>query len=128
MKDKAFAGMFGTGKPKPMTWTSMGLFACRDSASILASFSLPPVISQKMQVYCRGSSIGNPRTADTIAQLLTPVSMQILSTPLHLLGLDIYNRPNVSIGLGGNKVSIMIYSEIVHSIFLSSLQVYRSQQ
>ena len=31
-------------------------------------------------------------SADTLAQLITPVSMQILSTPLHLLGLDIYNR------------------------------------
>jgi len=34
-------------------------------------------------------------SADNIAQLVTPVSMQILSTPLYLLSLvdNIYNRP-----------------------------------
>jgi hypothetical protein len=35
--------------------------------------------------------MGRP-SADAMAQLVTPVSMQILSTPLHLLGLDLYNR------------------------------------
>jgi len=31
-------------------------------------------------------------TSDTIAQLMTPVTMQIFNTPFHLLGLDLYNR------------------------------------
>ncbi len=92
LKDKAFARMFGTGDPKPMTIKSMGLFATRDSMTILASFSLPGIISAHMQ---KEMSFGKT-SADTLSQLLTPVSMQILSTPLHLLGLDIYNRAEAS--------------------------------
>ncbi|PHJ24439.1 sequence orphan [Cystoisospora suis] len=34
--------------------------------------------------------------AHSIAQLLCPVGVQFLSTPLHLLSLDIYNRPGTS--------------------------------
>ena len=88
LKDKAFARMFGKGEPKTMRITSMGLFAARDSMTILASFSLPGLISIKMQEDLKFGKT----SADTLAQLITPVSMQILSTPLHLLGLDIYNR------------------------------------
>ena len=65
----------------------LGLFATRDTMTILASFTLPDVISRKMQEQ------GHSKTqSDVISQLLTPVSMQILSTPLHLYGLDLYNR------------------------------------
>ena len=73
---------------RPLPIQSYGLFAARDSMTILASFSLPGIISKTMQ-----DSNGVPKTiADTSAQLITPVSMQILSTPLHLHGLDLYNR------------------------------------
>ncbi|CBZ55536.1 conserved hypothetical protein [Neospora caninum Liverpool] len=34
--------------------------------------------------------------ADSTAQLLCPVAVQFLSTPLHLLALDVYNRPGHS--------------------------------
>lgn len=88
IKDKAFARMFGTGDPKPMSSASMGLFATRDSMTILASFSLPPILSEQLQ---RNTSI-KKETADTFTQLITPVTMQLFSTPLHLYGLDLYNR------------------------------------
>lgn len=32
------------------------------------------------------------------AQFITPAAVQIVSTPLHLLGLDLYNRPGAGIG------------------------------
>lgn len=92
LKDKAFAQMFGTGAAKPMPWTSMGLFSTRDSMTILASFSLPDIVSKKM-LQPSGMS---KHSADTMAQLITPVSMQIFSTPLHLLGLDMYNRDSAT--------------------------------
>lgn len=92
LKDKAFARMFGTGDPKPMKISSMGLFATRDCMTILASFSLPGLISIEMQKYA-----GCSKTfGDNTAQLITPVTMQIFSTPLHLLGLDIYNRASAT--------------------------------
>lgn len=90
LKDKAFARMFGTGDPKPMKLQSMGLFATRDSMTILASFTLPDLISSHLQSQMRVEK----SKSDVLAQLFTPVTMQIFSTPLHLLGLDIYNRPD----------------------------------
>lgn len=92
LKDRAFARMFGKGDPRPMPTSSMALFGVRDSMTILASFSLPGIISQRMQ-----DNLGSTKQfADTAAQLITPVSMQILSTPLHLFGLDLYNRSGVT--------------------------------
>lgn len=90
LKDKAFARMFGKGDPRPMAPSSLALFGIRDSMTILASFSLPGLISQKLQ---QDMQVGKTM-ADTSAQLVTPVAMQIISTPLHLLGLDLYNRPD----------------------------------
>jgi hypothetical protein len=84
--------MFGTGAPKPMPLSSMSLFATRDSMTILASFSLPGLISERMQ---NNMNFGKT-SADNLAQLITPVSMQIFSTPLHLFGLDLYNRDKVN--------------------------------
>lgn len=91
-KDRAFARMFGQGSPRPMAFSSIALFGVRDSATILASFSLPPLLSKAMQENLDVSA----KVADTSVQLVTPVAMQILSTPLHLLGLDIYNRPEAT--------------------------------
>jgi hypothetical protein len=88
LKDKAFARMFGVGEARPLPLRSYALFATRDSATILASFSLPGPLSLLMQKQF-GWSTG---FSDNVSQLFTPVSMQILSTPLHLHGLDLYNR------------------------------------
>lgn len=88
LKDKAFASMFGKGPPRPLPALSYALFAARDSSTILASFSLPGLISVKLQK----DQFWSKGTADTTAQLFTPVAMQILSTPLFLNGLDLYNR------------------------------------
>ena len=61
--------------------------------TILASFTLPGIISKEMQNTGYGKE-----SSDAIAQLFTPVSMQILSTPLHLHGLDLYNRDIATTG------------------------------
>ena len=92
IKDRAFARMYGVGQQRPVPLGSVGLFGTRDSMTILASFTLPPVVARSV-LQPLGFSVS---TADTLAQLLTPVSMQILSTPLHLLGLDLYNRPSAT--------------------------------
>jgi len=87
-KDRAFSRMYGVSAPKPLPAMSFALFATRDSMTIGASFNLPSVISKNLQT--RGYS---QKSADTIAQLLTPIGMQIFNTPLHLLGMDRYNNP-----------------------------------
>ncbi|MCJ1252061.1 hypothetical protein MMC30_009299 [Trapelia coarctata] len=58
---------------------TLALFAARDSLTVFASFNIPPLL---------GPVIGS----QNVAQFLAPASVQILSTPLHLLGLDLYNR------------------------------------
>jgi hypothetical protein len=43
-------------------------------------------------------------SAASVAQFVTPAAVQILSTPLHLLGLDLYNREGVSNGERARRV------------------------
>lgn len=70
---------------------SYALFAMRDSLTVFASFNVPsrlaPLIPLSAEVEKKICSRA------TVAQLLAPAAAQIFSTPLHLLGLDLYNRP-----------------------------------
>lgn len=45
-----------------------------------------------------GSEVQKYVGAASVAQFVTPAAVQIFSTPLHLLGLDLYNRPGVAVG------------------------------
>jgi hypothetical protein len=69
---------------------SVGLFAARDSATILASFTLPGRLAPRL-VTDLGMSPGG---AEVTAQLLSPLAMQFVSAPWHLLGMDLYNNPS----------------------------------
>ena len=88
LKDKAFTRMFGVGTPKPLPAMSYLLFGIRDGATIFSSFIATGPISAYLQ---RHSSM-SPVVCDTVTQLLSPILMQIFSTPIHLLGLDLYNH------------------------------------
>lgn len=72
---------------------SYALFATRDSLTIFASFNLPPLIAPWLPI-----SEGVERSVGRlgVAQFLAPAGMQLFSTPLHLWGLDLYNRPTGS--------------------------------
>ncbi|GLD99122.1 hypothetical protein PINS_up007840 [Pythium insidiosum] len=87
-KDSAFARMYGVVKPRPFPLASIGLFAIRDSLTVVSCFHAPKVISEKLRDLGVGES-----TTTAIAQIGAPIAVQILSTPLHLLGLDLYNHP-----------------------------------
>jgi hypothetical protein len=91
-KDQAFARLFGPGgPPRAVPGPSYVLFALRDCLTIFASFNVPPrlgpVLSKQM-----GEELNRSVSGATIAQFLAPATVQIFSTPLHLLGLDLYNR------------------------------------
>lgn len=105
-KDSQFARMFGAGgggAAATIPKMSYLLFAARDSMTIFASFNLPPILSQKLkdvppavqQKFSRILSTDSART--NTAQFIAPAAMQVFSTPIHLLGLDLYNRQQ---GLG----------------------------
>jgi hypothetical protein len=113
-KDARFARMFGASppnsQPRPGTIntspkqysalrapappalqipkTSYALFCLRDSITIWASFNIPSLLAPSVPDFIASS----PNMKASIAQFACPAAMQFASTPMHLLGLDLYNR------------------------------------
>lgn len=112
-KDSQFARLFGNSSAPAakIPKISYALFACRDSMTIFASFNLPSIIAPRLaelptpvkQKFSRILSTESGRT--NTAQFIAPAAMQIFSTPIHLLGLDLYNRQGQ---LGFQQRSLMI--------------------
>ncbi|KAL8903281.1 MAG: hypothetical protein Q9207_004023 [Kuettlingeria erythrocarpa] len=93
-KDSQFAQMFGTSViRRSIPTASYALFALRDSITIFASFNLPPVVAPLLS-----DEVEKVMGRASAAQIMAPATVQILSTPLHLWGLDLYNRPKASLG------------------------------
>ena len=91
IKDRKFAQLFGTGPPRPVGLPTMSLFALRDCMTIFASFNIPPLVGPHIQAYMDRHGF-NAIGGQTTAQFLAPAAIQIISTPMHLLGLDLYNN------------------------------------
>lgn len=89
MKDKYFAQFF-SGKPAtPFPRQSWALFVVRDTLTIGSGFTFPPMVAKVLKD--RGT-FESASTAATVAQLCTPMAMQLGLTPIHLLALDFYNN------------------------------------
>lgn len=72
--------------------------------TIFASFNVPPLLAPMLS-----EEVEKVMSRASLAQILAPAAVQIASTPLHLWGLDLYNRPGASFGerlrqVGGNWV------------------------
>jgi hypothetical protein len=102
-KDSYFAKVFNgaASGPSPaakIPKLSYLLFAARDSLTIFASFNLPPLIAPRLALLPPSVQTQFSRILSTeagrsnTAQFLAPATMQIFSTPAHLLGLDLFNR------------------------------------
>ncbi|ETV98847.1 hypothetical protein H310_08348 [Aphanomyces invadans] len=87
-KDREFARMFGVIAPAKFPLVSVALFAVRDSMTVGASFVAPPVIAS----FIESNGFANKSNSNSLAQMLCPAIVQLVSTPLHLLSLDLYNR------------------------------------
>jgi len=91
IKDRIFAQLFGPGGPaRPVPAPSMALFALRDCMTIFASFNIPPLLGPRLSAHM--GALDATVSGQTVAQFVAPAAIQIASTPLHLLGLDLYNR------------------------------------
>ncbi|KZF25483.1 hypothetical protein L228DRAFT_244330 [Xylona heveae TC161] len=105
-KDSRFAQMFGSsgggGAARPVPPASIALFAIRDCLTIFASFNLPPKLAPLLPMTDEVEKVMSRATA---AQFITPAACQLVSTPIHLLGLDLFNRPNGAGGLGAKALS-----------------------
>lgn len=89
-KDSQFTKMFGTVSARPIPPVTYALFMTRDALTVFASFNLPSVVAPRLPI--SDDFAANYMTRASAAQFLIPATMQIVSTPLHLLGLDLYNR------------------------------------
>ncbi|KAJ3414154.1 hypothetical protein HDV05_007016 [Chytridiales sp. JEL 0842] len=79
---------------KKVPFRSYSLYTIRDSLTIFASFNLPGLLASHLN-----ENYSVPLTqARTFAQLFTPCAVQLTSSPLHLLGMDFYNRPQATVG------------------------------
>lgn len=90
-KDKEYSKIFNSKKslfPK----TSYGLFAIRDILTISSSFVFKNDVKEYLHNYMPNNA------ADLIASMTLPIMAQTISTPLHILAIDIYQRPNINLG------------------------------
>lgn len=91
-KDSQFARCFGTivpGALRPVPLPTYALFAARDCLTVFASFNLPPLIAPAITLPAAAAEYVSRAS---VAQFVAPAAVQLISTPLHLLGLDLYNR------------------------------------
>lgn len=107
-KDNQFTQLFGaSGSKRPVPLPTFALFTVRDCLTIFASFNLPPVFAPKIEAYM-GDEVKKYVGAASVAQFVTPAAIQFVSTPLHLLGLDLYNRPGAAMGGADGRVGQVV--------------------
>ncbi|KAL4869399.1 hypothetical protein BDV12DRAFT_168083 [Aspergillus spectabilis] len=100
------------GGPLKVPKVSYTLFCLRDSITIFASFNVPSLIAPSIPDYIAST----PGMKSAIAQFSCPALMQFASTPMHLLGLDLYNRQPPG-GLGWRERAARIRRDYVPSCF-----------
>lgn len=94
-KDGYFASLATKGRA-PLS--SYLLFAARDAVTICASFNLPALIAPKLadfpfaKITPFQSIFSSDESRLKMAQFLMPATSQLVSTPMHLLGLDLTYR------------------------------------
>jgi hypothetical protein len=102
-KDGRFVRIFG--RPKHIPGVSYALWGVRDMMTVFASFNMPKVLANKLNEVSPAAKqrfkyiIDSERARLSTAQCITPMAIQVLSTPIFLLGLDLQERPGkVSVG------------------------------
>jgi hypothetical protein len=89
LKDQAYAKMFGTNSTNIVVpKLSYAFWIARDFAVIGSSFVLPDLVSGHV---AKTWDI-DEKSAKSISQLVLPVAAQFVASPLHYVGLDVYNR------------------------------------
>ena len=92
IRDKKYAQEFGLTEKRAFPKLSLGLFFTRDLIAMAAAFILPAKLGPGV-----GRKLGlSAENGERVVQMSLPVLQQFITTPIHLLGLDLYNRPEVS--------------------------------
>jgi len=90
-KDTHFTKLFSPVAARPIPAPTYLLFTLRDSLTIFASFNVPPLLAPKLPMHLLPEFMRGLKR-ESVAQFVAPAAVQVLSTPMHLLGLDFYNR------------------------------------
>lgn len=103
-KDSRLTQMFGAStKPQPVPLPSYALFTARDVLTIYGCFVLPSLLAQRLDdvpsSFKQRLLLDTPESRARVSQLILPMMIQFISTPIHLYALDLYNRQQ-----GGLKV------------------------
>jgi len=92
-KDRAYARIFGTKVNAKVPMASNVAWLVRDVVSMGVFFTLPPLVAPTVAKYT-----GSDRSGYYAAQIFLPLALQTITTPIHLLGYDIYNHPDKKVG------------------------------
>jgi len=87
-KDRAYAKMFGSSTVTKVPAMSYTLWMARDFTVIGSSFVLPSHVAD----YLKHHHDMEHTRAMQVAQFATPVAAQLVASPLHYVGLDVYNN------------------------------------
>jgi len=90
IKDRAFVKLYGTVAPKKVPLNSFLMWGLRDALTVGCAFIIPA----RLAVYLQRNYNWSKGKSEKSAQLFCPIFLQFFSTPLHLLGLDYYNKEN----------------------------------
>lgn len=114
-KDRLFTQWFGTRAASKVPLSALSLWAIRDSLTVGAAFTIVEPVGKLIS----DSTNISRRNGNMLSQLLCPIGIQYVSTPLHLLGLDLYNNPASSLG-GRAK---LIGREYFKSVFARQMRI-----
>lgn len=91
-KDGRLAQILGkAADPRPFPLSGYLCFLLRDILANAGGFTIPPIVTPLLPP---GGVLG--ASAKTAAQLLVPAAMNLITSPVHLLGLSVYNHPDYS--------------------------------
>jgi len=118
LKDAAFARMYGavataaaaaaasSSSPAAVVpAASYALFAARDCLTVGGAFFVPAALRDAL-VNARVFEPSDASSAAAVAQLVSPPLMQVVCTPMHLLALDLVNRPDATMSLAARLASL----------------------
>lgn len=88
LKDSAYAKLYGSVASVSIPKITYGLWMLRDLTVIGAAFVLPSHVASVLQ---KNTNL-NKADSTRVAQLATPVAVQVIAGPLHFVGYDCYNR------------------------------------
>ncbi|KAI1366240.1 hypothetical protein F5Y08DRAFT_141476 [Xylaria arbuscula] len=86
--------------PRRMPRSVTGVFLARDAITLFGSFTMAPRLATAIP----DSLVSNIHAKAAVSQLTVPILTQLVATPVHLLGLDLYQRQEKGVTLS-NRVS-----------------------